>query len=187
MEPPGNAALIAWIIEASCAGTTALSPCHHICASRYILLEALEDSSTQVPAQRQLAGWLAWRLRPRTVLTSWCTVAKDSSSIRPGTCTDPSSQTWPCSFRQQDLTTCRLVEVRSPRQEVIQAVHAASCKVAGWRTRSLRSRSTIMRFSARSFGDACRAAASCASVAGSAALGAVPCARQHGDQTAIAR
>jgi hypothetical protein len=39
-----------------------------------------------------------------------------------------------------------------------------------------------MRFSARSFGDACRAAASCASVAGSAALGAVPCARQHGAQ-----
>jgi hypothetical protein len=33
-----------------------------------------------------------------------------------------------------------------------------------------------MRFSARSFADACRAAASCASVAGSADLGAVPCA-----------
>jgi hypothetical protein len=50
-------------------------------------------------------------------------------------------------------------------------------------TRSLRRRSTIMRFSARSFADESRAAASCASFAGSADLGAVPCACRNSAQT----
>ncbi len=49
----------------------------------------------------QLMKWAmekdrTWRRWPRTVLTSWCTVAKLSTSISPGTCTEPSSQTRPC-------------------------------------------------------------------------------------------
>jgi hypothetical protein len=64
----------------------------------------LQGSSTSRFAHQQSTRKLAWRRRPRTVLTSWCTVANDSNSIRPGTCTEPSSHTWPCSCRPQDCT-----------------------------------------------------------------------------------
>ncbi|PNH04615.1 hypothetical protein TSOC_009193 [Tetrabaena socialis] len=76
---------------------------------------------------------------PRTVDTIWCTVAYDSMSIRPGTCT---------------LPTCG----RAGRGGWPRTSHT--------RPRSLRSRSTIMRFSARSFSEAASSAAAAASAAG---------------------
>lgn len=87
-------------------------------------------------ARSAAAGPTPGAAAPQTVETNWCTEAKLSTSISPGTCTDPGRQTRPRSFL---------------------------------------SRSTIMRFSARSFSLAASAAAISRSRAGSAgSRGAVP-------------